>query len=352
MNIKNKQKRYREFEERLLKTRDLESKTADGVSIQLQANIEMPEEVELARKYGAQGIGLYRSEFLFLKPHFYLPSEKEQLEIYKTLAQKLKPYPVMVRTLDLGGEKITPPEDGQPEENPVLGLRAVRYCLNKKEVFKTQLRALIRAAQYGNIKIIIPMISALEEFRQVKALIKEAAEELKRERLFYSSNVPVGIMIEVPSAAATADLLAQEADFFTIGTNDLIQYFLAVDRTNARVSHLFQPLHPAILRSLKFIIESAEKRGIEVGLCGEMASDPLFIIILLGLGLRQLSMNPASIPKIKGIIRAIRYSEAKKMTDEMLRISTAREVEEYALEKMAKLFPNGFMTGLKERLTY
>lgn len=344
---KNKQLRYRDFEKQLLKTSGLEAKTKDGVNIQLQANIEMPDEIELAIKYKAEGVGLYRSEFLYFKPHFYLPSEEEQLKVYQALARKLKPYPAMVRTLDLGGEKVGPSRDGGAGANPVLGLRAVRYCLNKKAVFKTQLRALLRAAYYGDIRIIIPMISGLEEFRQVKAIMKEAQEELQQEKLLYGSNVPLGIMIEVPSAAAIADLLAREADFFTIGTNDLIQYYLAVDRTNAQVSHLFQPLHPAILRSLKFIIDSANKEGIEVGLCGEMASDPLFIVILLGLGLRQLSMTPVVIPRIKRIIRAIRYSEAKQIADKMLELPTAREVEEYALEKMASLFPDGFI-GSKE----
>lgn len=347
---KNKQLRYKDFEKQLLKTKDLESRTVDGVTIELQANIEMPDEVEPAIKYGAKGIGLYRTEFLFLKPQFYLPNEEEQLKTYKDIAQKFKPYPVMIRTLDLGGEKINPYPYGRSELNPVLGLRAVRYCLNNRDVFRTQLRAILQAACCGNIKIIIPMISGVEEFRQVKSLINEAREELKKQKLRFGGNVPLGIMIEVPSAAATADILAREADFFTIGTNDLIQYFLAVDRTNAEVSHLFQPLHPAILRSLKFVIDSANKAGIEVGLCGEMASDPLFIIILLGLGLRQLSMNPASIPKIKGIIRAIHYSQTKEMADKMLQLSTAREVEEYALEKMTNLFPDGFLAGIENKI--
>jgi phosphotransferase system enzyme I (PtsI) len=347
---KNKQLRYKNLEKQLLKTKDLESKTIDGVTIELQANIEMPDEVEPAIKYGAKGIGLYRTEFLFLKPHFYLPGEEEQLKTYRSIAHKLKPYPVMIRTLDLGGEKINPSPYGRSEPNPVLGLRAVRYCMNNREVFSTQLRALLQAACYGNIKIIIPMISGVEEFRQVKSLVKETQEELKQQKLPYGEKVPLGVMIEVPSAAAIADLLAREADFFTIGTNDLIQYFLAVDRTNAQVSHLFQPLHPAILRSLKFIIDSANKEGIEVGLCGEMASDPLFIIILLGLGLRQLSMNPASIPKIKGMIRTLNYSQAKTIAVKMLELSTAREVEEYALEKMASLFPDGFLAGIENKI--
>ncbi|ADA67022.1 phosphoenolpyruvate-protein phosphotransferase [Thermotoga petrophila RKU-10] len=278
----------------------LETRTSDGRRIKLFANIGNLEELDIALKNNAEGIGLMRTEILFMnreKP----PSEEEQFKFYRTVLERMRGKPVIIRTLDVGGDKIIPylyAEIGK-EENPFLGYRSIRLCLNRKDIFKTQLRALLRASIYGNLKIMFPMISCEEEVLKAKTILEECKEELRKEGISFDRNVKVGIMVETPAAALISDILAKEVDFFSIGTNDLIQYTLAVDRTNESVSYLYNPSHPAILRLIKMTIENAHKNGIEVGVCGEVASDENFVPKLIKLGVDELSVNPSKILVIK-----------------------------------------------------
>lgn len=339
----SKKRRYQEHEVELLKTKELPAVTLDGRRIALMANIELPEEINSALQHAAEGIGLFRSEFLYLRPSFSLPSEEEIFLLYRELAEKLTPYPATIRTLDLGGDKMNNLPGVSHEANPFLGLRAIRFCFKRKEVFKTQLRALLRASAYGNLRIIFPMISGIEEIHQAKLILEEVKEELHSEHIHFNPRIPIGVLIEIPSAALIADLLAKEVDFFSIGTNDLIQYLIAVDRSNVNVSYLYEPLHPAIIRSLKFIVDSAKKHEVPVSLCGEMAGDPAALIILLGLGLDELSMNPYSIPLIKRLIRSLSVEETRRMVRGIMRLTTARQVEEYLLERLSRMFPEGYL---------
>ncbi|HZI93494.1 MAG TPA: phosphoenolpyruvate--protein phosphotransferase [Patescibacteria group bacterium] len=317
-------------EERLRTLRHLKAETLDGFRVEIHANIELREQVEAVIKYGAEGIGLYRSEFLFLHRSPYLPTEEDHFEIYKDLAQRLAPRVVTIRTLDLGGEKYFHTVLKKDENNPVLGMRAIRFCLAHKEIFKTQLRGILRATVHGNVRVMFPLISGLEEFRAARAMLAEAMDELTAEGKPFKSDIPVGLMIEVPSAAAVADLLAREADFFSIGTNDLIQYTLAIDRSNESVAYLYRPMHPAIIRTIKFTADAAREAGIPVAMCGEMASDPLIVPILLGLGLTELSMDSVYIPSVKAALRALTVVEAREMVADILKLATSTEVEEYA----------------------
>ncbi|HEY3174420.1 MAG TPA: phosphoenolpyruvate--protein phosphotransferase [Candidatus Polarisedimenticolia bacterium] len=321
-------------EEQLLAVRHLKAETIDGFRVETHANIELREQIPAVIKYGAEGIGLYRSEFLFLQRSPYLPTEEDHFEAYRELAEKLAPLVVTIRTLDLGGEKYFHTVLKKDENNPVLGMRAIRFCLAQKGIFKTQLRGILRATVHGNVRVMFPLISGLEEFLEARAVLHEAMDELTAEGIAFKRDMPVGMMIEVPSAAAVADLLAQEADFFSIGTNDLIQYTLAIDRSNESVAHLYRPLHPAILRTIKFTVDSARAAGIPVAMCGEMASDPLIVPILLGLGLNELSMDAMYIPQVKAAIRALTVVEAREMVDEVLKLRTASEVEDYANQRI------------------
>ena len=339
----SKKRRYEEHEVELLKTKELPAVTLDGKRIALLANIELPQEIDSALEHGAEGVGLYRSEFLYLRPSFSPPSEEDSFLLYKELVEKLAPYPATIRTLDLGGEKMDNLPEVSQEPNPFLGLRAIRFCFKWKEVFKTQLRALLRASAYGNLRIIFPMISGIEELLQAKLILEEVKDELQSEHIPFNPRIAIGVLIEIPSAALVADMLAKEVDFFSIGTNDLIQYLIAVDRSNVNVGYLYEPLHPAILRSLKFIVDSALKYEVPVSLCGEMAGDPIALMVLLGLGLDELSMNPYSIPLIKRVIRSLRVDEAKRMVRKVMRLTTARQVEEYLLEKLTRRFPEGYL---------
>jgi len=298
----NKKRYYDEHASMLKSIKDRPAVTKDGRKIIIQANIELPDELDGAIKSGAQGIGIYRSEFLYLSNPDRLPTEDEHFEVYKTLAEKVYPYSAIVRTADLGAEKFTPAMGIVNEPNPALGIRGIRFCLRKKDMFKVQLRALLRASVFGRLKIMFPMISGLSELREAKAALEEAKEELRSEKKDFNESVAVGIMIEVPSAAMAADLLAPEVDFFSLGTNDLIQYLLAVDRNNDHLSYLYDPIHPSVIRAMKFVVDKAHEVGVKVGLCGEMASDPQYLILLVGLGLDELSMNPVSIPLIKQMI--------------------------------------------------
>jgi len=333
--------RHEESEKKLLENRELPATTKDGRQVSLQANIELLEELDDAIKFGAEGIGLYRSEFLYISKSPDLPNEDEHFEVYRRIVEGLAPQTCVIRTFDLGGKKLAREVIGSKEDNPVLGLRGLRLCMKHREMFKTQLRALLRASAFGDMKIMFPLVSGVQELRQVKTFIREIKLELDAEGKAYNPDLKIGIMIEVPSAALIADFLADEADFFAIGTNDLIQYSLAIDRANENVSYLYEPLHPALLRLIKMVIEAGKRAKIPVSMCGEMASDPIFAIVLLGLGLENFSMNPSSIPVIKNVIRSVRYKDCKRIADMVLQKRTAQEIEEFVIENVALRFPEG-----------
>ncbi len=335
--------RHEEAEKHLLENRDLEPTTRDGRQVSLQANIELIEELADARRFGAQGIGLYRSEFLYISKSPMLPTEEEHFAIYRRLAESAAPNFCIIRTFDLGGKKLAREIIGSKEDNPVLGLRALRLCMRHRDMFRTQLRALLRASAFGHIKIMFPLVSGVQELRQVRTLIREIQTELDAEGIQYSHDLQVGIMIEVPSAAVIADLLATECDFFAIGTNDLIQYSLAIDRSNENVSYLYEPLHPALLRLIKGVIEAGKRAGIPVSMCGEMAADPIYAIVLLGLGLEIFSMNPSQIPVLKNVIRTVKYRECRRIAEIALQKKTAQEIEEFVIESVAMRFPEGLV---------
>jgi len=341
---RGRESRHEEAEQKLLENRDSPATTKDHHKVSLQANIELVEELGDAKKFGAEGIGLYRSEFLYISTSPDLPTEEEHFEIYRKLAEATAPNWCVIRTFDLGGKKLAREVMGSKEDNPVLGLRALRLCMQHRDMFKTQLRALLRASAFGKIKIMFPLVSGVQELRQVKTLVREIRLELDAEGIAYNRELQIGIMIEVPSAAVIADLLATEADFFAIGTNDLIQYSLAIDRGNENVSYLYEPLHPALLRLIKFVIDAGKRAGIPVSMCGEMASDPLFAIVLLGLGLEIFSMNPSSIPMVKNVIRSVRYRDCKRIAEASLQKKTAQEIEEFIIESIAMRFPEGLVS--------
>ncbi len=326
-------KRYKEIqlqlsalEYKLQELHDLPAITKDGRRIELLANIELPEEVDDVLSHGADGIGLYRTEFLYLLRHG-LPSEEEQYQTYKTIAERVAPKLIIVRTLDLGADKM--PTYVSHEPNPALGLRGIRFCLNRPEMFKVQLRAILRASIGGNLRVMFPMISGLKELRHAKALLEEAKQDLIGEGIPFDRSVSVGIMIEVPSAALMARDLAREVDFFSIGTNDLIQYTIAVDRGNANVSSLYDPCHPAILRFIASIVEAGHENDIWVGVCGAMAAHPIAACILLGLGLDELSVSPVDIPEIKRIIRSATYKDFRILAQHVLTLPTSDEIIQY-----------------------
>jgi phosphotransferase system enzyme I (PtsI) len=311
----------------LLATRELAAVTADGVQIRLMANIDLPEEVEEVSLFGADGVGLYRSEFLYIEKSPQMPTEEEHVEIYRRLVERAAPSPAIIRTYDLGGRKLAREMMATQEENPVLGLRGIRLTLARPEVFRTQIRALYRAGLYGDLWVMLPLVSTVEEVREFRAFADGVMADMEREGVAFRRDIRLGVMIEVPAAAVIADLLAREVDFFSIGTNDLIQYSLAVDRNNEHVAHLYQPLHPAILRMLRFVIDSARAAGIEVSLCGEMAADPRFALMLIGLGLRRLSMSPRQIPEVKTWIRETSAASLAELAERCMEHSTAAEVQ-------------------------
>ena len=324
--------RKAELEQRgqdMLATRELKAVTRDGVEVRLMANIDLPEEVEEVAVYGADGVGLYRSEFLYIEKSPHMPTEEEHLEIYRRLVERAAPHPAIIRTYDLGGRKLAREMMATEEENPVLGLRGIRLTLARTEVFRSQIRALFRAGLYGDLWIMLPLVSTVDEVRQFRTLADETMAEMEREGVPFRRDVRLGVMIEVPGAALIADILAREVDFFSIGTNDLIQYSLAVDRNNEHVASLYQPLHPAILRMLRFVIDSARAAGIEVSLCGEMAADPRFALLLVGLGLRRLSMSPRQIPEVKAWLRETTISSLTEMVDGCMEHGTAADVQKH-----------------------
>jgi phosphotransferase system enzyme I (PtsI) len=318
---------YEAFQKSLEELRALPASTPDGRPITLAANIEIPLELDEVFKHGAEGIGLYRTEFLFMNRETS-PTEEEQFEAYKQLATKTGVSPAIIRTLDLGGDKFLNHVNPLHESNPFLGLRAIRLCLKKPEFFKIQLRAILRASVHGPLKMMFPMISTLDEVRQTKALLLECKEELRKEGEMFRDQLEVGAMIEIPSAAIMADLLIQELDFLSIGTNDLIQYTLAVDRVNEAVAYLYDPMNPAILRLIRMTVEACHSNGKWVGMCGEMAGDPQCVPLLLGLGLDELSVSVSVIPEIKKVIRLMPYERSKILAEAALKLKTSTEVLE------------------------
>ncbi|MFH1504466.1 MAG: phosphoenolpyruvate--protein phosphotransferase [Candidatus Omnitrophota bacterium] len=310
--------------------------TTDGVERMVSANIELPEEIPLVKKYGAEGIGLYRTEYIFLGRK-ELPSEEEQYKAYSKVAKGIKSHSVIFRTIDIGGDKFLSQPQVPKEISPFLGWRAIRFCLARPEVFKTQLRAILRSSVGKNVKLMFPMISGIEELREAKILLKECKAELKKEGVDFDENIPVGTMIEVPSAALTADTLAKESDFFSIGTNDLIQYSLAVDRTNEKVAYLYEPGHPAVLKLIKGIVDAAHRNDISVGMCGEMSGEPIFAFLLLRMGLDNFSMPAPNVPKIKELINNISFKDTENIVENILQLSTAKEVEKVLHDELKKL---------------
>ncbi len=313
------QKERSSFESRLLAANDLPAETRDGVRVTLRANIEKADEVALVRQYRAEGVGLYRTEYLYLSGN-RLPSEEEQYENYRAIAEGLAPAPVTIRTLDIGGDKPLPssPHLIGPEANPFLGFRALRMCLDNPSLFKEQLRAILRASAHGNVEVMYPMVGSADELEAANRLLEEAKGELRARAQAFDAGLRVGTMIEIPSAAVAADVLAPHCRFFSIGTNDLIQYLLAVDRGNNRIAHLYDPVHPAVLRVLKLVVDAAHGAGIKVSVCGEMAGDPVYVPLLVGLGVDELSMTPLLLPAARYLIRAMSCAEARALAAEAL----------------------------------
>jgi len=335
--FKKLKREHEEHKAYLSRGSHLKAETLDGLSLQIMGNIELPEEVVSVLDHGGDGIGLYRTEFQYLTRSDF-PGEDELFDKYKDVVEVMAPRPVTIRTLDINGDKAIFSSNGSDEANPALGLRAIRYCLKRPDIFRTQLRAILRAAAFGNVRILIPMISSLDEIRDTKKLLNEAADSLKKEGKVYNKNIEFGIMIEVPSAVIMADVMAQETDFFSIGTNDLIQYTLAIDRGNREVAHLYHPFHPAILRMIKHVTDVGKEKGIKVFMCGEMAGDPFNVPILLGLGIDELSMNPQSIPAVKNMIRSLKVEDARHFTKEALKQTTTMDVIKLVEASFGEMF--------------
>lgn len=324
---RNRNLQYGDLERDLLKDRDLPAETLDGKRVQLFSNIEMVEETQAVLDYGAEGIGLYRTEFLCLSQG-RIPSEEEHFLVYRSVVERVAPHPVTIRTFDFGSDKSPNISSLRQEINPALGLRSIRYCLKEPAIFKDQLRAILRASSYGKVRILFPMVAGLSELRKAKELYEEAMREVSARGQAFDPSVKVGIMIEVPSAALTADLLARHVDFFSVGTNDLIQYCMAMDRVNKEVAYLYEPLHPSILRVLRFVVEAGHAAGIPVGMCGEMASDPKYIFVLLGLDFDHFSMVSSMIPWVKRIVRRCRHADTHELVARMFGTQACDENEQ------------------------
>ena len=320
---------FEEYRKSLELLKGQASITTDGRHVELAGNIGSPNDVEGLIKNDAEGVGLYRTEFLYMDKEDSFPSEEEQYEAYRAVLEGMNNKPIVIRTLDIGGDKELPYFEMEAEMNPFLGYRAIRLCLDRKDIFKTQLRALYRASVHGKLRIMFPMISSLEELLDAKEVIKEVLKELDAENIAYSNDVEVGMMIEIPSAAVISDVLAKHVDFFSIGTNDLIQYTCAVDRMNQKISHLYNQFNPAVLRLIKMVIDNAHKEGKWVGMCGESAGDQRMIPILLGFGLDEFSMSPISILPARKLITSLSYADMQKFADEVLAMGTAKEIKEY-----------------------
>lgn len=328
-------------EAELLTIRDLPAETKDGHSVSLQANIEFPAEIDDAITKGAEGIGLYRTEFLYLSAESE-PTEEEHYAAYAEALKRLNGRPLVIRTLDLGADKYTRQQAASPEKNPFLGDRSIRLCLHDIPMFKKQLRAIMRASVLGDVRIMFPMISTLMELRQAKMILSDVMEELEDEGIEFRRDIPTGVMVEVPSAALMANQFAREVKFFSIGTNDLIQYTLAVDRTNEKVAGLFCPAHPAVLSLIRDVIRAGNKNNISVSVCGEMAGEPLYTLLLLGLGLTTFSMNGPDVPEVKKIIRSTTLEHAKQVARRVMSFDSERQVMHFLREETRKIVPEVF----------
>jgi len=335
-----KQGEYQFYRDQALKYSYLPAETVDHARIKIYANIEFVDEAASVLNHGAEGIGLYRTEYLYLNQKEW-PSEELLFNNYRDVVKTIYPHPVTIRTLDMGCDKL-PTSEMVQEINPALGLRSIRLSLRHEDIFKTQLRAILRASVYGNVKIMFPMISGISELIEVKNILHKVQEELESENIPFDKGVKIGAMIEVPSAVILADMLAKEVDFFSIGTNDLIQYSLAIDRVNEHVAHMYEPLHPAILRMVKRVIEAGHGARIEVAMCGEMAGEPAYVPILLGLGLDELSMNAFCIPKVKRVMRSTSIKESKEFLDKVLSFAEVSQIKEFVRYEVSKRFPEDF----------
>ncbi len=335
-----KHKRRVLIEKELVELSKKDSLTLDGERVYLLANLELEPEFKTARKFNAEGVGLYRSEFIFLNVAPNLPTEEQHYDFYKKLCKSVDGE-IVIRTLDLGGEKFFHEVLEKGEQNPVLGLRAVRFCLKRKDIFRTQLRAILKvAAECKRVKVMFPLISGVDELKEVLAFLDEVSEELKKEGIEIDDSIPKGIMIEVPSAAEIPDLLAKHVDFFSIGTNDLIQYTLAIDRNNDQVSYLYQPLHPAVVRMLNRVIKASRENGVDVSMCGEMAGDPMYTMLLLGMGLRKFSMSPSSIPLVKAVLRNVTLAQCEEVVERVLTMESSSQIERFLLAMNHKYVPD------------
>lgn len=341
-HYRKKQDNYLRYEKTLLDNITLKSETQDGHTVLLMGNIESAHEAKAVRKYGGEGIGLYRTEFLYLGAN-PLPTENELYANFKNVVQAMDPYTVVIRTLDIGADKPLYQEDNDSEANPALGLRGIRLSLKKPDIFISQLKGILRASLYGRAKILYPMVTGVDEVKEANQYLQQAKKELKEAQIPFDENIPVGAMIETPSAALTVDSILDEVDFISIGTNDLIQYILAVDRINENVAHLYQPYHPSVLKILRLVFETAEAKGKHVAICGELGGDPMATFLLLGLGtVHELSMEPHSIPKVKKILRKVTLDEARKIADHATSLSTAEEVNQFITNDMRTRFPSDF----------
>lgn len=336
-----KKKLYEKAQDDLLDYAALPAITKDNHRVEIGCNIEFIEEIPSAIHHGAEGIGLYRTEFIYINRKS-LPDEEEHLANYRSVVGVEGLAWATIRTFDLGGDKFFPDKKGFHEMNPQLGMRAIRFCLKEKELFKVQLRAILRASAYGKLRVMFPMISGIEEIREAKAILAEVKNELLSEGTRLGDSIETGIMIEIPSAVVIADQLAREVDFFSIGTNDLIQYALAIDRINEQVSYLYEPLHPAVLRLIKSVVDAGHKAGIRVAMCGEMAGDPAYTMLLVGMGIDELSMHSLAIPRVKKIIRGISLQESVSLLNEVMQFSSSEEIRNFAGEEMRKRFPEDF----------
>ena len=339
-----KRRRYARYRLEVVQNSNLPAETVDGFRIKVKANMELVDEIPVVIQHGAEGVGLFRTEFLYLERR-ELPSEEQLFHVYREVAEKLFPYPVTIRTLDIGGDKFVSSVSIDDEINPALGLRAIRLCLQERGLFRAQLRAILRASAYGDVRLLFPMVSGKTEIVEVKKVLSMVKKELSEKGIPYNRDMKTGIMIEVPSAALIADVLAREVDFFSIGTNDLIQYSLAIDRVNDAVSHLYEPLHPSVLRMIKMIVDAAHNAGIEVGMCGEMAGEPLYVPILLGMGLDELSMNAMAIPKNKRLIRQSSQEDCAAFASELLGLESANAIKKRAVEFLRRNYPADMETS-------
>jgi phosphotransferase system enzyme I (PtsI) len=334
-------RRQMTLQEELGELRDKPAVTLDGRKVILSANLETPEDVDNVKMCGAEGVGLYRTEYLFINREV-LPSEEDQYAAYHKVALALKGQPVVIRTLDLGGDKFLSSLQIPQEMNPFLGWRAIRFCLQELDVFRVQLRAILRASEVGNVKIMYPMISGVEELKQANDLLEECKQELRAEGKAFDDKLEIGAMIEIPSAALAADSLAKRVQFFSLGTNDLVQYSLAVDRMNEKIAHLYEPSHPAILRLIQMTVEAGHRKGLWVGVCGEMAGDPAMVPLLLGLGVDELSCAPPLVPQIKKLIRQIKQSEAEALVKQAFECDSGSEIHALSRQLARKVAPTLF----------